>query len=141
MRIRFSIIIPASIIALIIALNVSAATFDNDIQIKSDTVEFLKEANQISFLDNVEINSNFVIIYAESALYDDVSQIISIKGMPSSIQSNKGDSFFSGTAERIIFFNDEKVQLIGNASMKYENVSISSNIIIFNPRTGKFSSE
>ena len=127
--------------SLIIALNISAVSLNEDIQIKSDTVEFLKEANQISFIDNVEINSNFVTISAKSALYDDISKIISIKGMPSLIKSNKDDSFFSGTAEKIIFFSDEKIHLIGNASMKYENVSISSNIIIFNPRTGKFSSE
>ena len=127
--------------SLIIALNISAVSLNEDIQIKSDTVEFLKEANQISFIDNVEINSNFVTISAKSALYDDIGKIISIKGMPSLIKSNKDDSFFSGTAEKIIFFSDEKIHLIGNASMKYENVSISSNIIIFNPRTGKFSSE
>ena len=66
--------------------------------------------------------------------------MISIKGMPSSIESNNGDKLFSGTAEKILFFNDEKVHLVGNASMKYENVSISSNIIIFNPRIGKISS-
>ena len=60
--------------------------------------------------------------------------------MPSSIESNNGDTRFSGTAEKILFFNDEKVHLVGNASMKYENVSISSNIIIFNPRIGKISS-
>ena len=127
--------------SLIIALNISAVSLNEDIQIKSDTVEFLKEANQISFMNNVEINSNFVTISAKSALYDDISKIISIKGIPSLIKSKKDDSFFSGTAEKIIFFSDEKIHLIGNASMKYENVSISSNIIIFNPRTGKFSSE
>ena len=127
--------------SLIIALNISAVSLNEDIQIKSDTVEFLKEANQISFIDNVEINSNFVTISAKSALYDDIDKIISIKGIPSLIKSNKDDSFFRGTAEKIIFFSDEKIHLIGNASMKYENVSISSNIIIFNPRTGKFSSE
>ncbi len=127
--------------SLIIALNISAVSLNKDIQIKSDTVEFLKEANQISFINNVEINSNFVTISAKSALYDDIGKIISIKGMPSLIESNKDDSFFSGTAEKIIFFSDEKIHLIGDASMKYENVSISSNIIIFNPRTGKFSSE
>ncbi len=138
MNIKFSIIITAS---LIIALNISAKSLNKDIQIKSDTVEFLKQVNQISFINNVEINSNFVSISANSAIYDDISKIISIDGVPSSIKSNKGDSFFSGTAEKIIFFSDEKVHLIGNASMKYENVSISSNIIIFNPRTGKFSSE
>ena len=124
-----------------IALNISATSFNEDIKIKSDTVEFLKEANKISFINNVEINSNFVSISAKSALYDNIGKIISINGMPSSIKSNKDDSFFSGSAEKIIFFSDEKIHLIGNASMKYENVSISSNIIIFNPRTGKFSSE
>ena len=138
MNIKFSIIITTS---LIIALNSSAASLNKDIQIKSDTVEFLKQTNRISFINNVEINSNFVSISAKSALYDDINKIISIKGIPSLIKSNRDDSFFNGTAEKIIFFSDEKVHLIGNASMKYENVSISSNIIVFNPRTGKFSSE
>ncbi len=138
MNIKLSLIISTS---LIIALNISATSFNQNIQIKSDTVEFLKNANQISFINNVEINSNFVTIFAKSALYDDISKIISLEGVPSSIKSNKHTSIFSGTAEKIIFFSDEKIHLIGNASMKYENVSISSNIIIFNPRTGKLSSE
>ncbi len=138
MKIKFSQIINLSII---IAFSLQVATFEKDIQIKSDTVEFLKEVNQISFLDNVEIISNFVSIYAKSAVYDDRSKVITIKGMPSSIESNNENKLFSGTAEKILFFNDEKVHLVGNASMKYENVSISSNIIIFNPRTGKISSK
>ena len=137
MKIKFSQIIHLSII---IAFSLPVATFEKDIQIKSDTVEFLKDVNQISFLNNVEIISNFVSISAKSAIYDDLNQVISIKGMPSSIESNNGDTLFSGTAEKILFFNDEKVHLVGNASMKYENVSISSNIIIFNPRIGKISS-
>ena len=138
MKIKFSQIINLSII---IAFSLQVATFEKDIQIKSDTVEFLKEVNQISFLNNVEIISNFVSISAKSAIYDDLNQVISIKGMPSSIESNNGELLFSGSAEKILFFNDEKVHLVGNASMKYENVSISSNIIIFNPRTGKISSK
>lgn len=138
MKIKFSQIIHLSII---IAFSLPVATFEKEIQIKSDTVEFLKEINQISFLNNVEIISNFVSISAKSALYDDLSEVISIKGMPTSIESNNGDTLFSGTAEKILFFNDEKVHLVGNASMKYENISISSNIIIFNPKTGKISSK
>ena len=138
MKIKFSQIIHLSII---IAFSLPVATFEKDIKIKSDTVEFLKEVNQISFLNNVEIISNFVSISAKSAIYDDLNQVISIKGMPSSIESNNGDTLFSGTAEKILFFNDEKVHLVGNASMKYENFSISSNIIIFNPKIGKISSK
>ena len=115
--------------------------FNNDIRIKSDTIEFLEKNNQINFLDNVEINSDFVNIKAESAVYDDIKDVISILGKPSIIKSSKKDTSFNGKAEKIMFFNDEKIHLIGNASMKYENISISSNIIIFNPRTGKISSE
>ena len=137
MKIKFSIII----YLIVIAFSLPVTTFEKDIQIKSDTVEFLKEVNQISFLNNVEIISNFVSISAKSAIYDDLKQVISIKGTPTSIESNSGDAFFSGTAEKILFFNDEKVHLVGNASMKYENISISSNIIILNPKTGKFSSK
>ena len=118
-----------------------SSSFDNDIRIKSDTIEFLEKNNQINFINNVEINSDFVNISADSAVYDDIKDVISIMGKPSTIKSSKKDTSFNGKAEEIMFFNDEKIHLIGNASMKYENISISSNIIIFNPRTGKISSE
>ena len=118
-----------------------SSSFDNDIRIKSGTIEFLEKNNQINFLNNVEINSDFVNIKAESAVYDDIKDVISILGKPSIIKSSKKDTSFNGRAEKIMFFNDEKIHLIGNASMKYENISISPNIIIFNPSTGKISSE
>ena len=115
--------------------------YSNDIKIKSGTIEFIKESNKINFLNNVVIDSEFVNIVAESAIYDDINSVISLLGYPSLISSNKQDNIFDGKAEKILFFNDEKVHLIGNASMKYENISISSNIIIFNPQTGNISSD
>ena len=115
--------------------------YSNDIKIKSGTIEFIKESNKINFLNNVVIDSEFVNIVAESAIYDDINSVISLLGSPSLISSNKHDNIFDGKAEKILFFNDEKVHLIGNASMKYENISISSNMIIFNPQTGNISSD
>lgn len=115
--------------------------YSNDIKIKSGTIEFIKESNKINFLNDVVIDSEFVNIVAESAIYDDINSVISLLGSPSLISSNKQDNIFDGKAEKILFFNDEKVHLIGNASMKYENISISSNIIIFNPQTGNISSD
>ena len=115
--------------------------YSNDIKIKSGTIEFIKESNKINFLNDVVIDSEFVNIVAESAIYDDINSVISLLGYPSLISSNKQDNIFDGKAEKILFFNDEKVHLIGNASMKYENISISSNIIIFNPQTGNISSD
>ena len=113
--------------------------YNNDIKIKSGTIEFIKESNKINFLNDVVIDSEFVNIVAESAIYDDINSVISLLGSPSLISSNKQDNIFDGKAEKILFFNDEKVHLIGNASMKYENISISSNIIIFNSQTGNIS--
>jgi len=114
---------------------------NSDIRINADIVEFIENKNQINFLQNVEISSNFVNIKAETAVYDDIREVISIIGEPSTIISNKKDNYFDGNAKEIIFYNDEKVHLIGDAIMKYNNISISSNIIIFNPRIGKISSE
>ena len=117
-----------------------AVEINKDIKIKSDSIEFLKENNQISFLNNVEIRSSSVRIVANSATYDDFKNVISILGRPSTIESSMKDTVFSGKANKILFFNDEKIHLIGNASMKYESISIASDLIIFNPQTGKLSS-
>ena len=117
-----------------------AIEINKDIKIKSDSVEFLKENNQISFMNNVEIRSNSVRIVANSATYDDFKNVISISGRPSTIESSMKDTVFSGKANKILFFNDEKIHLIGNASMKYESISIASDLIIFNPQTGELSS-
>ena len=119
---------------------IHAVEINKDIKIKSDSIEFLKENNQISFLNNVEIRSNSVRIVANSATYDDFKNVISISGRPSRIESSMKDTVFSGKANKILFFNDEKIHLIGNASMKYESISIASDLIIFNPQTGKLSS-
>ena len=123
-----------------ISLDLSS-NLNSNIRINSDTIELVKESNQINFFNNVEINSNFVKIKANSAIYDDVKDTLSILGTPSVIKSINKNNIFDGKAEEIMFFSDEKIHLIGNASMIYENISISSNIIIFNPMTGKISSE
>ena len=122
-------------------LDVSSNNLINHIKIKSDKVEFIKNLRNVSFFSNVNINSSYVEISANSAIYDQVKEVISISGDPSSIKSNKKNNFFDGEAETILFFSDEKVHLVGNASIKFDNISISSNLIIFNPKTGKITSD
>ena len=122
-------------------LDVSSNNVINHIKIKSDKVEFIKNLRNVSFFSNVNINSSYVEISANSAIYDQIKEVISISGDPSSIKSNKKNNFFDGEAETILFFSDEKVHLVGNASIKFDNISISSNLIIFNPKTGKITSD
>ena len=123
------------------SFSIFSKDLNEHVKIKSDSIEFYKEYNQINFKHNVEIKSDFISIEASSAIYDNSENSISFTGTPTTITSNKDNNDFSGTANKIIFYTNEKVHLIGNAKMIYENLTISSDLIIFNPMTGKFSSE
>ena len=125
----------------LLSLDISSKNVINHVEIKSDKVEFINNLKNVSFFSNVNINSSYVEISANSAIYDQKKEVISISGNPSSIKSNKENSFFNGEAETILFFSDEKVHLVGNASIKFDNISINSNLIIFNPKTGKITSD
>ena len=137
MKNKYLIIIPF----FLFILDLNSKSLASEVKIESDKVEFLNDSKNISFLSNVNINSSYVEISASSAIYDDKKEVISISGDPSSIKSNKESNFFNGEAETILFFSDEKVHLVGNASIKFDNISISSNLIIFNPKTGKITSD
>ena len=123
------------------SFSIISKDLNEHVKIKSDSIEFYKESNQINFKHNVEIKSDFISIEASSAIYDNSENSISFTGTPTTITSNKDNNDFSGTANKIIFYTNEKVHLIGNAKMIYENLTISSELIIFNPMTGNFSSE
>ncbi|MFL2710320.1 MAG: LptA/OstA family protein [Gammaproteobacteria bacterium] len=129
------------VLVFIFIFDVNGAIINKNINIKSDSVEFIEQLNQISFQNNVEIDSDNIIIKADSAIYDNSEDLISFIGMPTTIKSEEVEVEFSGTAQKILFYNDEKIHLIGNAYMQYEGISISSELIIFNPKTGKLSSE
>ena len=137
MKKKYLIIIPF----FLFILDLNSKSLANEVKIESDKVEFSNDSKNISFFSNVNINSSYVEISASSAIYDDKKEVISISGDPSSIKSNKENNFFNGEAETILFFSDEKVHLVGNASIKFDNISINSNLIIFNPKTGKITSD
>ena len=113
----------------------------NDINIKSDKVELDIDNNKINFLNNVFIDSKHINISASSAIYDDKTQVVTMYGSPSKITSNRDNGVFYGLADKVLFFNNDRIHLIGNATMEYDGISISSNLIIFNPITGNVSSE
>lgn len=137
MKKKYLIIIPF----FLFILDLNSKSLASEVKIESDKVEFSNDSKNISFFSNVNINSSYVEISASSAIYDDKKEVISISGDPSSIKSNKENNFFNGEAETILFFSDEKIHLVGNALIKFDNISINSNLIIFNPKTGKITSD
>ena len=128
------------LLSLLLSLNI-VANINKTINIESDTVEYMKATNSISFLDNVKIASENINVLAKEAIYDSELDTISVIGFPSIITSTKKGTNFKGKAEKIIIYSNEKIDLVGNASMSYENINITSNKIVFNPQTGSLVSE
>ena len=130
------------IFLLTLLLSVSIdANINKTVNIESDTVEYMKATNSISFLENVRIASENINVLAKEAIYDSELDTISVIGFPSIITSTKKGTNFKGKAEKIIIYSNEKIDLVGNASMSYENINITSNKIVFNPQTGSLVSE
>ena len=129
------------IVSLACISTLSANTFLDNLIINSDTVEIKKNSSQIVFLNDVQIETRFLSIKADIALYDNIKKIMTLKGNPSLIQSTSGEQNFNGDAEEIVFYSNSKIHLLGNASMDYDNIKISSSSIIFNPQNGIVSSD
>ena len=119
----------------------SADTFLDNLIINSDSVEVKKNSSQIVFLNSVRIETEFLSIKADIALYDNIKKIMSLKGSPSLIRSTSDEQTFNGNADEIVFYSNSKIHLLGNASMDYDNIKISSNSITFNPQNGLVSSD
>ena len=122
------------ILSLLVASSLYAGESD-DLVINSDKVNIANN-EKIIFSENISIDSGLVLINADMAIYDNDTKIIEITGNPSSLKSLDNKKDFFGSASKIVFYNNEKVHLVGNAKMKYENMTISSEKIIFSPSTG-----
>ena len=109
----------------------------NNIVINSGAIEIEKKSNKIFFNDGVFIKSGEFTIEAREAIFNKINKIISVYGEPSKISSTARNNFFTGSADEIIFTETDKIQLVGNATIYYDDISISSKEIIFNARNGE----
>jgi lipopolysaccharide transport protein LptA len=109
----------------------------NNIVINSGAIEVEKKSNKIFFNDGVYIKSGEFTIEARKAIFNKINNIISVYGEPSKISSTAKNNFFTGSAKEIIFTETDKIQLVGNATIYYDDIKISSKEIIFNARNGE----
>jgi len=109
----------------------------NNIVINSGAIEVEKKSNKIFFNDGVFIKSGEFTIEAREAIFNKINKIISVYGEPSKITSTAKNNFFTGSADEIIFTETDKIQLVGNATIYYDNINISSKEIIFNTIKGE----
>lgn len=113
----------------------------NNITINSGSIEIEKKSNKIFFNNGVRVVTSKFNIEASEAIFNKINRIVSVYGKPSKIQSTAKDNYFSGSANKIIFSETDKIQLIGNATISYDDLNISSNEIIFNTRSGQVLSD
>ena len=112
----------------------------NGLSINSEEINLIEEENIISFKKNILIETQTIKMLSQEAVYFTDTDIIELNGKPSLISKNK-NNYFKGEAEKIILFNDEKIHLIGKASMVYRNININSKRIIFNSKSGLISKD
>ena len=110
---------------------------NNNIVINSGAIEVEKKSNKIFFNGGVFIKSGEFTIEAREAIFNKINKIISVYGEPSKISSTAKNNFFTGSADEIIFTETDKIQLVGNATIYYDDISISSKEIILNARNGE----
>ena len=109
----------------------------NNIVINSGAIKVEKKSNKIFFNDGVFIKSGEITIEAREAIFNKINKIISVYGDPSKISSTAKNNFFTGSADEIIFTDTDKIQLVGNATFNYDDMSILSKEIIFNAKNGE----
>ena len=109
----------------------------NNIVINSGSIKVEKKSNKIFFNDGVFIKSGEITIEAREAIFNKINKIISVYGEPSKISSTAKNNFFTGSADEIIFTDTDKIQLVGNATFNYDDMSILSKEIIFNAKNGE----
>jgi lipopolysaccharide transport protein LptA len=124
----------------LLILSLSSESYIDNLEIDATSIIVSPAKNQITFSDNVLLNTGKLILKSDRAIYNELDKTITLEGMPSSINSMAGSKNFKGSANKIIFFSNSKVQLIGKAIMNYDNINISSNSIVFNPENGKMTS-
>ena len=124
----------------LLTLVLSSESYIDNLEIDASSIIVSPAENQIIFSDNVLLNTGKFILKSDSAIYNELNKTITLEGAPSSIDSTEGSRVFKGSANKIIFFSNSKVQLVGRAIMNYDNIDISSNSIVFNPENGKMTS-
>ncbi len=124
----------------LLTLVLSSESYIDNLEIDASSIIVSPAENQIIFSDNVLLNTGKLILKSDSAIYNELNKTITLVGAPSSIDSTEGSRVFKGSANKIIFFSNSKVQLVGGAIMNYDNIDISSNSIVFNPENGKMTS-
>ncbi len=98
-----------------------------NISIQSDEVTINEKDRLLAFKNNIKIKIENYIIEGSSALLSQENEKLEIFGNPTSIQSVDMD----GEAELLVIYPNKSIDLIGNAKLKKNGNSITSDLITY----------
>ena len=110
---------------------------NNDIFIESEKIEISKDKNEIHFMNKLEIKNDYIVISGTSAIYNNDKKILNIKGDMAKIISSASESPFSGHAKNILLYEDNSIELSGEAYFENDGIKFKSSSIKFNQQDGK----
>ena len=110
---------------------------NNDIFIESEKIEISKDKNEIHFMNKLEIKNDYIVISGTSAIYNNDKKILNIKGDMAKIISSSSESSFSGQAKNILVYEDNSIELSGEAYFENDGIKFKSSSIRFNQQDGK----
>jgi lipopolysaccharide export system protein LptA len=123
------------IFTLNIFANSTISLNNNDIFIESEKIS--KDKNQINFINKLKIKNDYIVISGTSAIYNNNKKILNIKGDMAKIISSASESPFSGHAKNILLYEDNSIELSGEAYFENDGIKFKSSSIKFNQQDGK----
>ena len=125
------------IFTLNIYANLSISMGNNDVFIESGKIEILKDKNEIHFIEKLKIKNEYIVISADSAIYKNDIKIFNISGNLAEIISNSKKSPFAGRAKNIYLYDDNSIELSGDAYFENDGIKFKSSSIKFNQQNGQ----
>ena len=117
--------------------NLSISMGNNDVFIESEKIEILKDKNEIHFIEKLKIKNEYIVISADSAIYKNDVKIFNISGNLAEIISNSKQSPFAGRAKNIYLYDDNSIELSGDAYFENDGIKFKSSSIKFNQQNGQ----
>jgi len=119
-----------------VSANLAINLSKNDIFIESGKIEILKNKNEIHFIENLKIKNEHIVISADSAIYNKNKKVLNISGNLAEITSNSSESPFAGKAKNIYLFDDNSIELSGDAYFENDGIKFKSSSIKFDQQDG-----
>ena len=88
-------------------------------------------------MKKLKIKNGYIVISADSAIYSNNDKVLNIFGNLAEITSSSSKSPFAGKAKNIYLFNDNSIELSGDAYFENDGIKFKSSSIKFNQQNGK----